>query len=226
MRRAGLVRGEAIAPQGGHGMIETALLVVIVICIIALGLAALLARNLLSQDEGTPKMREVSDAIKVGAEAFIKRQYSTIAIIAIVLAIVIFAVYYFTGQQALAVSTAFAYIVGATCSAVAGVVAMSIAVRTNIRTAAAAQHSDGKALDFSFRGGAISGLIITSMSLLGVSLTYIALGADPQTTPVRHHRVRFRCLVCCTLRPARRRYLHESRRCRCRPCRQGRSRYP
>ena len=164
-------------------MIETALLVVIVICVIALALAALLARNLLSQDEGTPKMREVSDAIKVGAEAFIKRQYSTIAIIAIVLAIVIFAVYYFTGQQSLAVYTAFAYIVGATCSAVAGVVAMSIAVRTNIRTAAAAQHSDGKALDFSFRGGAISGLIITSMSLLGVSLTYIALGANPQTTP-------------------------------------------
>ena len=164
-------------------MIETALLVVIVICVIALALAAILARNLLSQDEGTPKMREVSDAIKVGAEAFIKRQYSTIAIIAIILAVVIFAVYYFTGQQSLAVDTAFAYIIGATCSAVAGVVAMSIAVRTNIRTAAAAQHSDGKALDFSFRGGAISGLIITSMSLLGVSLTYIALGADPQTTP-------------------------------------------
>ena len=63
-------------------MIETALLVVIVICVIALALAALLARNLLSQDEGTPKMREVSDAIRVGAEAFIKRQYSTIAILA------------------------------------------------------------------------------------------------------------------------------------------------
>ena len=164
-------------------MIDVVLIIVIAICIIALGLAALLARNLLSQDEGTPKMREVADAIRVGAEAFIKRQYSTIAVLAIVFAVVIFAVYYLTGQQPLALSTAAAFIVGAACSAVAGVVAMWIAVRTNIRTAAAAQTSDGKALDFSFRGGAISGLIITSMSLLGVSLTYIALGADPQHTP-------------------------------------------
>src|SRR5512137_3021257 len=169
--------------QGGHGMIDFVLLIVIAICVIALGLAAILTRNLLSQDEGTPKMREVADAIRVGAQAFIKRQYSTIAVLAIVSAIVIFAVYYLTGQQAIALSTAAAFIVGAACSAVAGVVAMWIAVRTNIRTAAAAQTSDGKALDFSFRGGAISGLIITSMSLLGVSLTYIALGADPQHTP-------------------------------------------
>jgi K(+)-stimulated pyrophosphate-energized sodium pump len=163
--------------------IESVLLIVIAICVIALGLAAYLTRDLLSQDQGTPKMREVSDAIRVGAEAFIRRQYSTIAVLAVVLAIVIFAVYSFTGQQALAISTAAAFIVGATCSALAGVVAMWIAVRTNIRTAAAAQTSDGKALDYSFRGGAISGLIITSMSLLGVSITYIALGGDPLTTP-------------------------------------------
>jgi K(+)-stimulated pyrophosphate-energized sodium pump len=159
------------------------LLIVIGICIIALALAALLTRNLLSQDEGTPKMREVSDAIRVGAEAFIKRQYSTIAVLTIVFTVVIYAVYYLTGQGELALATAAAFIVGAACSAVAGVVAMWIAVRTNIRTAAAAQTSDGKALDFSFRGGAISGLIITSMSLLGVSLTYMALGADPVHTP-------------------------------------------
>ena len=164
-------------------MIDFVLLIVIAICIIALGLAAILTRNLLSQDEGTPKMREVADAIRVGAEAFIKRQYSTIAVLAIVSAVVIYAIYSLTGQQAIALATAAAFIVGATCSAVAGVVAMWIAVRTNIRTAAAAQTSDGKALDFSFRGGAISGLIITSMSLLGVSLTYIALGADPTHTP-------------------------------------------
>ncbi|MFA5266943.1 MAG: sodium-translocating pyrophosphatase [Methanoregula sp.] len=164
-------------------MIENTLLLVIAICIIALGLAAILTRNLLSQDEGTPKMREVADAIRVGAEAFIKRQYSTIAVLAIVSAVVIFAIYYLTGQQEIALATAAAFIVGAACSAVAGVVAMWIAVRTNIRTAAAAQTSDGKALDFSFRGGAISGLIITSMSLLGVSLTYIALGAEPTHTP-------------------------------------------
>ena len=159
------------------------LVFIIGISILALILAAILARSVLSNDVGTPKMREVSDAIKVGAEAFIKRQYSTIAILAIVLAVVIFAVYFLTGQQNIATFTALAFIVGAFCSALAGVIGMSVAVRTNIRTAAAAQVGSGKALDISFRGGAVSGLIITAMSLLGVSLTYVALGANPLTTP-------------------------------------------
>ncbi len=192
-------------------MIETALLVVIVICIIALALAALLARNLLSQDEGTPKMREVSDAIKVGAEAFIKRQYSTIAIIAVVLAIVIFAVYYFTGQQSLAVYTAFAYIVGATCSAVAG-------CRRNVHcrqdkhphgSRSPAQRRESTRLLVPWRSHLRPDhhLDVTPRCLPDVHRTR----GRPADHPVRHHRVRFRCLICCTLRPARRRYLHESR---------------
>jgi K(+)-stimulated pyrophosphate-energized sodium pump len=157
--------------------------IVIVISVIALIVAGILARSVLTQDEGTPKMREVSDAIRVGAEAFIKRQYSTIAMLAIVLAVIIFCVYFITGQQALAVGTALAYLFGAFCSALAGIIGMSVAVRSNVRTAAAAQESAAKALETSFRGGAISGLIIVAMSLLGVSLTYYALGANPQTTP-------------------------------------------
>jgi K(+)-stimulated pyrophosphate-energized sodium pump len=157
--------------------------VVIIISIIALIVAGLLARSVLSQDEGTPKMKEVADAIRVGAEAFIKRQYSTIAILAIVLAVIIFCVYFVTGQQQFAVDTSLAYLFGAFCSALAGVIGMSVAVRSNVRTAAAAQTSAAKALETSFRGGAISGLIIVAMSLLGVSLTYYALGANPQVTP-------------------------------------------
>jgi K(+)-stimulated pyrophosphate-energized sodium pump len=157
--------------------------VVVIISIIALIVAGLLARRVLSQDEGTPKMKEVADAIRVGAEAFIKRQYSTIAILAIVLAVIIFCVYFVTGQQQFAVDTSLAYLFGAFCSALAGVIGMSVAVRSNVRTAAAAQTSAAKALETSFRGGAISGLIIVAMSLLGVSLTYYALGANPQVTP-------------------------------------------
>ncbi len=157
--------------------------VVVIISIIALIVAGLLARSVLAQDEGTPKMKEVADAIRVGAEAFIKRQYSTIAGLAIVLALAIFCVYFLTGQQGLAIDTALAYLFGAFCSALAGVIGMSVAVRSNVRTAAAAQSSAAKALETSFRGGAISGLIIVAMSLLGVSLTYYALGANPQTTP-------------------------------------------
>ncbi|HOX35733.1 MAG TPA: sodium/proton-translocating pyrophosphatase, partial [Methanoregulaceae archaeon] len=126
-------------------MIEL-IFIVVAISILALILAGILTKNLLSQDEGTPQMKEVADAIRIGAEAFIKRQYSTIAVLAVVLSVVIFVVYYITNQQSLALATAAAFIVGAACSAVAGVVAMWIAVRTNIRTAAAAQTSDGKAL--------------------------------------------------------------------------------
>ena len=157
--------------------------VVVGISIIALIVAGSSHAVSSRRTRGRPRCSEVADAIRVGAEAFIKRQYSTIAILAIVLAVVIFCVYYFTGQQALAADTALAYLVGAFCSALAGVIGMSVAVRSNVRTAAAAQTSAAKALDFSFRGGAISGLIITSMSLLGVSLTYYALGANPQVTP-------------------------------------------
>ena len=164
-------------------MFEFALPFVVIVSVIALIVAAFLARCVLSQDEGTPKMREVADAIRVGAEAFIKRQYSTIAILAIILAVVIFAVYFISGQQQLAIDTALAYLFGAFCSAMAGIIGMSIAVRANVRTASAAQTSSGKALDISFRGGAVSGLIITAMSLLGVSLTFYALGANPTETP-------------------------------------------
>ena len=110
-------------------------------------------------------------------------RYSTIAILAIILAVVIFAVYFISGQQQLAIDTALAYLFGAFCSAMAGIIGMSIAVRANVRTASAAQTSSGKALDISFRGGAVSGLIITAMALLGVSLTFYALGANPTETP-------------------------------------------
>ena len=164
-------------------MFEFALPFVVIVSVIALIVAAFLARSVLSQDEGTPKMREVADAIRVGAEAFIKRRYSTIAILAIILAVVIFAVYFISGQRQLAIDTALAYLFGAFCSAMAGIIGMSIAVRANVRTASAAQTSSGKALDISFRGGAVSGLIITAMSLLGVSLTFYALGANPTETP-------------------------------------------
>jgi K(+)-stimulated pyrophosphate-energized sodium pump len=159
------------------------LLIVFVISVIALGVAYWLARGVLAQDEGTPRMREIASAIRVGAEAFIKRQYSTIAILAIVLAALIFGVYYYVGKFDVAWHTALAFLFGAFCSALAGVIGMWIAVRANVRTAAAARHSPARALETAFRGGAVSGLTIVAMSLLGVSLTYYALGANPTETP-------------------------------------------
>ena len=150
---------------------------------IALLVAAYFALQVLRADQGTPKMREVSDAIREGAEAFIKRQYSTITMLAIVLAILIFGVYLFAGKFDYAWHTGVAFIFGAFCSALAGVIGMWISVRANLRSAAAARQSTGRAVVLALRGGAVSGLTIVALSLLGVSLIFFAFGADPQNTP-------------------------------------------
>ena len=127
-------------------------------------------------------MKEVADAIRVGAEAFIKRQYSTIAGLAIVLAFTIFCVYFLTGQQGLAIDTALASFRCVLQRPRRGYRHVGrCAIECPHR--GSCQSSAAKALETSFRGGAISGLIIVAMSLLGVSLTYYALGANPQTTP-------------------------------------------
>lgn len=161
------------------------LVITVTVSFVALLVAAYFALQVLRADQGTPRMREVSDAIREGAEAFIKRQYSTIAMLAIVLAILIFGVYFFAGKFDIAWHTGVAFIVGAFCSALAGVIGMWISVRANLRSAAAARQSAGRAVVLALRGGAVSGLTIVALSLLGVSLIFYAFGADPQVTPLR-----------------------------------------
>ncbi len=128
-------------------------------------------------------MQEVASAIQEGAEAFIKRQYTTIAIFAVVVAVLIFAVYLIAGSWSTAWYTAIAFICGSFCSGLAGIIGMTIAVRANLRSAAAARTSVGRAIVLALRGGAVSGLTIVALSLLGVSLIFTAFGSDPQTTP-------------------------------------------
>jgi K(+)-stimulated pyrophosphate-energized sodium pump len=161
------------------------LIITVLVSLIALGVAAVFARQILAADTGTPKMREVADAIREGAEAFIKRQYSTIAVLAIVLAILIFAVYLVVGQFEVAWHTGVAFIFGALCSGLAGIIGMWISVRSNLRSAAAARTSAGRAVVLALRGGAVSGLTIVALSLLGVSVIFFAFGADPLETPLR-----------------------------------------
>jgi len=150
---------------------------------LALVVAAYFAWQVLGQDQGSDKMKEVAAAIKEGAEAFIRRQYSTIAIFSVVLGIVLFGAYALTGKPDLAWKTAASFLFGAFCSALAGIISMTISVRANLRTAAAAQKSSAKAVVTAMRGGAVSGLIIVAMSLMGVALTFILLGNNPQQTP-------------------------------------------
>ena len=150
-------------------------------------LAALIfARSVLGADSGTADMQRISDAIRQGAEAFMRRQYGTIAMIAVALAIILFLGYHlspFTAPYANKVVISF--LIGATCSALAGQTGMWVSIRSNIRTASAARTSLGKALQIALRGGAVTGLIVVALSLLGVGILFLAFGGlkNPQQTP-------------------------------------------
>jgi K(+)-stimulated pyrophosphate-energized sodium pump len=157
--------------------------VVFIISILSLAFAAYLASYVLKQDDGTEKMRVISDAIKEGANAFMKRQYTTITILAIIVAMLIFGIYASLGNYEYAWHTAIAFILGALCSGIAGFVGMYISVRANIRVASAARTSLDKALKIALRGGAVSGLLVVAMSLIGVATLFYAYGGE--TNPMK-----------------------------------------
>jgi K(+)-stimulated pyrophosphate-energized sodium pump len=145
--------------------------------------AVYFAWYVLKQDKGTPKMQEIADHIREGAEAFIKRQYRTIGILAVVTAIIIFGVYSYVGKWDYAIHTSSAFLLGALCSALAGIIGMYISVRANLRTAAAARKSAARAMRIAILGGAVSGIFVVALSLIGVAGVYYAFGSDPVKTP-------------------------------------------
>src|SRR5579884_1723506 len=154
--------------------------------LLAVIFAAYMARDVLSRDTGTPAMQDVAGRIYEGAMAFLQTQYRTIAMLAIVAAILIGALLGALGGGAdLAWRTAVAFLVGAFCSALSGFIGMYIAVRANLRTAAAATRSLKDAITVSLRGGAVSGFLVVSLSLLGVLAIFWAYGGfqDPARTP-------------------------------------------
>src|SRR2546430_6096245 len=158
---------------------------------LALAVAAYFAYDVLRSPTGTPEMQKVAGAIYEAALAFIKRQYRTIALLAIAGMVVIGLVIYFfesapgISATELAIKTSIAFIVGAACSMASGIVGMFVAVKSNLRTAAAAQHSVADALRISLRGGAVSGILVVGLSLIGVFAMVIAYGgfAHPDQAP-------------------------------------------
>ncbi|TMC91704.1 MAG: sodium/proton-translocating pyrophosphatase [Chloroflexi bacterium] len=174
-------------------MVDNRLYIVvpIVIGILAVLFAAYLANFVLRKDTGTPAMQKVADAIFKGAMAFLNRQYRTIAAFAIVAAVVVALVLYLLGQGdqaakfSLAWHTAIAFLIGALCSGAAGFIGMYVAVKSNSRTASAATRSLGEALMISLRGGAVSGFLVVSLSLLGVTGVFLAFGGltNPAVAP-------------------------------------------
>ena len=132
-----------------------------------------LAWDVLRRDTGTDEMRRIANMIFEGANAFLGRQYRTIAMMAAVTAVIVgVLVGSFDSDVELGVLTGVAFVVGALASGVAGLVGMYISVRSNVRAAAAAQNSLKEAMTVSLRGGAVSGFLVTALSLLGVSGIY------------------------------------------------------
>src|SRR5437879_8631817 len=136
-------------------------------------------------------MQKVAGAIYVAAVAFIQRQYRTIALLAVggtlLLCLVIYCCESGPGVSAseLAIKSSLAFIVASACSMASGIVGMFVAVKSNLRTAAAAQHSVADALRISLRGGAVSGILVVGLSLIGVFAMFIAYGgfAHPDQAP-------------------------------------------
>src|SRR6478609_7774675 len=147
--------------------------------IVAILFAIYLARDVLSRDQGTEAMQDVAATILEGAVAVIRRQYTTIGIIAVIGAVVIGVVIALVETPAVAdvqsmagipigIMTAFAFLVGAACSMASGIIGMFVAVRANVRTASAARRSLVEAVQVAMRGGAVSGFLVVALSLLGV----------------------------------------------------------
>ncbi len=163
------------------------LLPVVVFGLVAIGYAAWLARNVLSMDQGTAEMQDISGRIFEGATAYLNRQYRTIYSIAIVVAVVIgslVAIFEEDHKMERGVITALSFLIGAILSGISGFIGMYVAVKSNVRTAAAARDGAGPALLTALRGGAVSGFLVIALGLLGVlgvySIVYqFAEGAYP-----------------------------------------------
>src|SRR3989344_5779685 len=129
-----------------------------------------LARNVLAQEKGSEKMEQIASAIRMGANSYLKRQYKTIAVFAIAIAALLYAF--------INTATAVTFVAGATFSAIAGYAGMQISVRANVKTAAAAKNGLEKALNIAVKGGAVTGMFVAGLALLGLAAFY-QLYQDP-----------------------------------------------
>ena len=138
----------------------------VIVGLVGAGVVAFFVRYVLGQDAGSEKVQEVSRAIREGAMAFIGREYRTLAIVVVIIAIILAVV------PALGWRMSVAFLFGAVCSMGAGYAGMSVAVRANGRTCAAAQKGLNQGLRVAFRSGAVMGLTVVSIGILGLSILY------------------------------------------------------
>jgi K(+)-stimulated pyrophosphate-energized sodium pump len=141
--------------------------------LLGLAVAAFMAAYVLRQDQGGKNITEIAAAIKEGALAFLGREYRLLAVFVVVVAVILGII------PSIGWSVSFAFIFGAVCSGLAGFIGMNIAIRSNSRTAAAAQRSLNHGLRVAFRGGAVMGLCVVGIGLIGLSILYFIFRGNP-----------------------------------------------
>ena len=145
----------------------TILLIVTLCGVLSIVYAIWATRSVMSADQGNARMREIAEAIREGAQAYLARQYTTIAIVGVVVVIIV--------GLLLSLYAAAGFLVGAILSGIAGFIGMNVSVRANVRTAQASSRSLGAGLDIAFKSGAITGMLVAGLALLGVTVYFYVL---------------------------------------------------